>query len=61
MKNFYVIQWRSDFNRWIRTHVNGFTLDEAKKFALTIENNDVIHEMWLDCLEQWPEPGFFIK
>lgn len=58
MKNFYVILWRQDFNQWVRTHPNAFTLSEAKQFASTMENTNVIHEMWLDCLAEWPEPTY---
>ena len=58
MKNFYVIQWRPDFSRWVKTHHNSFTLVDAKKYALTINCSEVIHEMWLDCLEEWPEPNY---
>lgn len=54
---YYVIKYQ--FGTWTRTHVSGFTLTEAQNFGKNIENSDIIHEMWLDCLDEWPKPGFF--
>ena len=55
-KSFYVIKYQ--FGTWTRTHVSGLTLDEANEMAKTVENSDVIHEMWLDCLSEWPKLNY---
>lgn len=58
-KHYYVIEYK--FSCWNRVHPHGMTLQDANEYAKQIENSDVIHEMWLDCLEEWPEPGYMNK
>ena len=58
MKKFYVIIY--DFSCWSRTHPHAMTLSEAQAFAKNYANSNVIHEMWLDCLSEWPAPGYLL-
>ncbi len=64
-KTFYVIRYRTELNCWTRLHPNGFTLNNANNFKANYKVDqfylDVVHEMWLDCLDVWPEPGYMDK
>lgn len=56
MNKYYVIT--HNFSCWSRTNPHGMSLQDANEYAKQFENSDVIHEMWLDCLSEWPEPGY---
>lgn len=56
---YYVIYY--DFGKWNMAHPYGKTLEEASLFEKETyfdKKSNIIHEMWLDCLEDWPEPEF---
>lgn len=57
IKEYYIIKY--DGYRWYRTHVSPMILKDALEKAKTIENSDVVHNMWMTLLEEWPEPNFF--
>lgn len=65
MKNWYVIHFDHGLNRWHMLHPHAFSLTDAESFKEerkeSQENLDIVHAMWLDCLEDWPTPGFFTK
>lgn len=59
-KKYYVIYW--DFGTWNRLHPHGKDMVDAGLLKEKFDKEkrcDIIHEMWLDCLGEWPEPGFF--
>lgn len=58
MKKYYVIKYDKGLG-WHMTHPNGMDLASAKIFAITVPNSNVIHEMWLDCLLEWPTPDCY--
>lgn len=60
-KDFHVIAYNVGLGQWHRLHPHGFTLEDAKQFRVNYtdadqRNLDVIHTMWLDCLEEWFKP-----
>lgn len=59
MKKYYCIEFNQDFKAWHLLHPNAMSLEDANAMAFGNKNKDVIHEMWLDVLADWPEPGFF--
>lgn len=56
MNKYYVISYQ--FYCWNRVNPHGMSLQDANEYAKQFVVSDVIHEMWLDCLSEWPQPGY---
>lgn len=57
---YYVIYW--EFGVWNKAYPYGKSLADAEAFEKEMCSDkqcDIIHEMWLDSLGEWPEPGYF--
>lgn len=49
MNKYFVIVYK--FSTWTRTHPYGMSLADAQEFAKAYENTNIVHEMWMDCLD----------